>query len=86
MRVGAAQLHCSTMTLRCRGRQLVSEEARHSNTSSSCAQCAPQTAAAAAADYDDGDTQHHPAAAARSETFLGLREPGMRCYFSITQL
>lgn len=82
MRVGAAQLHCSIMTLRYRGRQLVSEEARHSNTSSSCAQCAQQTAAAAA----DGDTQHHPAAAARSETFLGLREPGMRCYLSITQL
>lgn len=85
MRVGAAQLHCSIMTLRYRGRQLVSEEARHSNTSSSCAQCALQTAAAAA-DDDDGDTQHHPAAAARSETFLGLREPGMRCYLSITQL
>lgn len=68
------------MTLGYWGRQLVSEEARHINTSS---RCALQTAAA------DGDTHthtHHPAAVAWSETTFILCVSGPRGGRDVTQL
>lgn len=89
MGVGAAQFHCSAMTLYTEGSSQCQRTHVMSNTSSSCASGALSTAAAAAAGGgDDGDTpHHHPAAAARCDTYQGLGDAVLLlCYPAVVSL